>query len=404
MVFGRRWPLAALLAVGLGSLVGAGRVAQPAAGRAGRQAGVRVAPGVQVELVAGRAQRRRGEGLKDGRAGVHRDLHTRVGRQRVLDPGDRGTRREGQRRGGAPRQPGPGRAAVVHPVVQQPGVPAHRGAQPGGGQVRLGGDRVLPVGEPVPHVREQLGEGDQRVGRVAVGPAGQQHGQPVEQPGAQPRVVAGQVVQGRGGGGHRGAAVVRPAVQFIGAVDGEGERAAGQRLVEAGREAVAARAGEGEQVAGPVPAGGGAHHQHPAPGGGRHRPGDQRPVGRRHPRRRPGRHHVRRVRPQHPHRVDPRVDPHPAEDADPAGVEAGGDRAAHQVHEEGALAGRAGHVARAAGPVRQHLDVVDTVEGALPLDERPAGLPVEQRRGHGVPPTTVRLRRSPTAAPATSGT
>ena len=64
-------------------------------------------------------------------------------------------------RGGLDLESHPGArvAAVVHGVIQQAGVAAHRGALAGGAQVGLGGDGVLVVAEFIAHVGQQF---DQR--------------------------------------------------------------------------------------------------------------------------------------------------------------------------------------------------------------------------------------------------
>ena len=68
--------------------------------------------------------------------------------------------------------PGARVAAVVHEVVDQPGVPPRRVRSARGAEVRLGGDRVLPVAQLVADVGEQLDQRDAEVGRVALPPVG----------------------------------------------------------------------------------------------------------------------------------------------------------------------------------------------------------------------------------------
>ena len=85
-------------------------------------------------------------------------------------------------------------AAFVHEVVDQPRVAAHRDALAGGGEVGLVGDRVLPVGEVVGGVGQQLDQRDAEIGRRALGPARHQQAQAVEHQAAEALVVLGQVV------------------------------------------------------------------------------------------------------------------------------------------------------------------------------------------------------------------
>ena len=66
--------------------------------------------------------------------------------------------------------PRAGVAAVVHAVVDEPGVAAQRDPAAGGVEVGLGGDRVLPVGELVGDVGQQLDERHADVGGDALGP------------------------------------------------------------------------------------------------------------------------------------------------------------------------------------------------------------------------------------------
>ncbi len=92
---------------------------------------------------------------------------------------------------------GPGVAAVVHPVVDQPRVLLRRDPLAGGVEVGLVGHRVLEVAEVVALVGQQLEERDAEVGRVALEPGRVQLRDQVEQQPAEARVVLGQVVDER---------------------------------------------------------------------------------------------------------------------------------------------------------------------------------------------------------------
>ena len=91
--------------------------------------------------------------------------------------------------------PGAGVAAVVHGVVDQPGVAADRDAAARGAEVGLGGDRVLLVAQVVADVGQQLDQRDAR-GRPGCARAsrGIEQRQPVEHQPAEARVVLGEVV------------------------------------------------------------------------------------------------------------------------------------------------------------------------------------------------------------------
>jgi hypothetical protein len=178
---------------------------------------------------------------------------------------------------GVQRQPDPGGAPLVHVVVQQARVPADRGAQPGGAEVRLDRRGVLPVGQPVAEMGEELDEHHRRVGRAAVRPARDQRGQPVQQAYAERRGITGEVVQDRRRPARRPDVVGDHAVQVRRAVDGEGERDPAQGQVEVLRRAGAAGAEQLQQVGRPVAARARAHGDDPGAGGrgGRQRAGHE---------------------------------------------------------------------------------------------------------------------------------
>ena len=121
-----------------------------------RQAVVWLAPGPQGDAAVLRPDR---DGL--ARHGFE-DL---VARQEPEGPGGQSDLRVGRQAG-----EGAGRAAVVHQVVDQPGVAAYRGPEPRGIQIGLRGDGVLLVAQLVTGVGEQFDKGDHEVGRVLLGP------------------------------------------------------------------------------------------------------------------------------------------------------------------------------------------------------------------------------------------
>ena len=124
--------------------------------------------------------------------------------------------------------------ALVHQVVQQPGVPGHRYPPARGAQVRLRGHRVLRGREQVAQVGEDLHQGDAGVRRVPVGPGGGHRGQPVEEHLAQAGVVPAQIVDYRFGDPDRRADRGRRAVQVGVAVHAEAEQGLGQARIEPG--------------------------------------------------------------------------------------------------------------------------------------------------------------------------
>ena len=73
-----------------------------------------------------------------------------------------------------------GVAAVVHRVVDEPRVAADRHPPPGGAEVRLGGHRVLVVGELVGGVGEEFGQRHPEVGGMPLGPVRHGQAQPVQ--------------------------------------------------------------------------------------------------------------------------------------------------------------------------------------------------------------------------------
>ena len=297
--------------------------AQRGPGGADREAAAQVAPRVELDPAARGQQgggvqrlehhRRPGEGglelaRRDGRTrGVVAAEDPRAGR-------DRGAVRAATG-GDVDRDPRPGVAAVVHEVVEEPGVASDRDAPTAGPEVRLGRDRVLEVAELVTDVRQQLDEGDLLVRRVALPPAGHDEGEAVEQEPAEARVVLGEVVDLRARHDLRWALVLGAAVEVGGAVDLEREVDLGQLRVEpVGRMVVDGRAGEHQAVRREVADRARPDDQQPVgPGQGR----EVRPIqgehgriaGRR--RRDPG----RLVGPLDADRVQPRVQPHATLDA-----------------------------------------------------------------------------------------
>ena len=172
--------------------------------RAGLQAAPEVAPGPQRDLVVFLVQR---------------DV---LAHERLEYLGARAepeiARRHGHRAGHGQAHVGAGRAPVVHPVVDQPCVPPHRGPQPGRIEVGLGARRVEAVVEQVAGVGQQFDQRDADVGQVLLGPVRHGQAEPVEQRLPQAGVVAGQVVdhRSRRRRGDRGA--LRHAVHQRGAV------------------------------------------------------------------------------------------------------------------------------------------------------------------------------------------
>ena len=123
-------------------------------------------------------------------------------------------------------------APVVHRVVDQPDMPAHRDPLPRRVQVGLGGHRVLLVAELVAGVGEQLHQGHSQIGDVALGPLRREQGEPVEQQLTEAGVVLGEVVQrGLGEPGRR--AWRWQAIGLARAASGEGERGRGLPWVQA---------------------------------------------------------------------------------------------------------------------------------------------------------------------------
>jgi hypothetical protein len=170
-------------------------------------------------------------------------------------------------RAGAQRQPldgldgdeGPGAAAVVHRVVDEPDVAAYGDAAAGGVEIGLGGDRVLVVADLVGGVGEEFDQGGAEVGGVALDPVGGGEAEPVEDDFAEGVVVAGGVVDDGCGseGGRKAGALVR-AVEGGGAVGLEAELGFVVPLVEPGEglgagPPVGVRVHDGEPVRGRVP-------------------------------------------------------------------------------------------------------------------------------------------------------
>ncbi len=67
-------------------------------------------------------------------------------------------------------QPHPRIRPLVNVVVDQPGVPADRGPQPGGAEIGLGPDRVVTVTEMVCEIGQHLDDRDSEISRISLPP------------------------------------------------------------------------------------------------------------------------------------------------------------------------------------------------------------------------------------------
>ena len=127
-------------------------------------------------------------------------------------------------------------------VVDEPRVAPQRCAPPRGREIRLGGDRVLPVRQLVGNVREQLDECDSHVCRSALRPAGREEAEPVEHQRTERVVVLGEVVDRRRLGELRRADADSLAVEVRRTLDLERELDRCKLGVEPGRRLFAERA------------------------------------------------------------------------------------------------------------------------------------------------------------------
>ena len=139
-------------------------------------------------------------------------------------------------------------AALVHRVVQQPRMPAHRHALACGAQVGLGRDRVLEVRDLVGAEGQRLGQRHHQVGRAAFLPVGHQHREPVQHQPAEALVIARQVVDVGCALRRRRAVVLHAAVEIAGTVDLEAEGDLRQGRVDAVRRRVGAGGGHQPQL------------------------------------------------------------------------------------------------------------------------------------------------------------
>ncbi len=216
------------------------RVAQGRGRRAGGQTAGAVPPGPQGDPVVGPAQddllvpHRLEHGAPAGPefpGGDDRPRGPRAPPRRQYGEGQVRARQGHGLLLGLQADEGAGRAAVVHRVVDQPGMPTDRGTQPGGVEIRLGGDGVLLVAQPVPDVGEELHQGDGQIGHMPLGPLRHRQGEPVQQQPTEAGVVLGQIVDGRfrtarsrrtGVGGGRAVQAVRSGVEgeLLGGVAG----------------------------------------------------------------------------------------------------------------------------------------------------------------------------------------
>ncbi len=175
---------------------------------------------------------------------------------------------------------GAGVAAFVHEIVDQPGVAAHRDALARGGEVGLVGDGVLPVGEVVGGIGQQLDQHDAEIGRPSArsspAPAGSagraSAGGSPDSPWRDSRYPARTATSG----GHTGGCAQSKSAR---AFDLEGEFDRGQPRIEAGGRIVAAGIGDdAERIGGIVAGAVGADHQGARRGRRPCRPGPARPA------------------------------------------------------------------------------------------------------------------------------
>ena len=154
--------------------------------------------------------------------------------------------------------PGPGVAAVVHPVVDQRQVTAHRDPQPRGLQVRLGAHGVLVVAQFVAHPGQQLHDGYADVRLMGFCPGRHDQGQPVKQQLPEAGVVLGQVGQVRLGQDRRRAGLRGGAIKVRRAAGHEREADAGVARIhpgqrDIGRAALRVRLDQAQLIARAVP-------------------------------------------------------------------------------------------------------------------------------------------------------
>ena len=281
-------------------------------------------PGVDRDVLLGRRQGRRQPGGLAVHLGVRGQGNAIAG-------------------GGFAAQQDSRRAAVVDGVVDEPGVAAQGDAAAGGVQVGLGGDGVLPVGQPVTFVGQHLDQHHAQVRGAAFAPIRCEQTHSIQQHPPQARVILGQIIDFGCGKGVRWAVAEVLAVQFGVAVDFEGELDIGQNRIEGRGLCV-----DVQGVAGVVTGAVGAHQQHVVGGV---QPGHQCWIlagG-------------ERVGGRHPLHTDTR-DALPAGDCDVLGLDSGG--RFEQPHQQGALR----------GPDPGDLEVVDAVERAGEFDHLQAAL------------------------------
>ena len=157
-------------------------------GGAARQTAAGVAPRIEREAVVGPPQRGIRRGLEDKRPGLQRALLVAAARLYHHRHATRSRQQARAFRHG--RSPGPRHvemhegarvAALVHEVVDEPRVPAHRDALPRGGEVRLG-SRSRPGGSESSSATYASSSTSAiaDVGGRPLRPAGREQAQPVE--------------------------------------------------------------------------------------------------------------------------------------------------------------------------------------------------------------------------------
>ncbi len=107
----------------------------------------------------------------------------------------------------------PGARAVVHPVIDQAGMPPDRDALPSRLQICLVGDSVLEVAELVADVGEKFDQRDAKVRLMPLRPARRDDRQVVEHRLAEAGIVLRHVVDERLGGRRRGTVGARQAIE-----------------------------------------------------------------------------------------------------------------------------------------------------------------------------------------------
>ena len=351
---------------------------QRGAGRAPGQAAFGVAPLVERHGVQRGVQLRLGHGLEDQRiqrAGVALDLRIRDHRIEADQPRQQ-PGRGGQNRGRVhvEMHPDPRIGAVMHVVIDQLGVPAHRTAPPRGAQIGLGRHRVLRLAQPVGGIGQELDQGDAQIGGAALAPVGQDLRHAVQHQPAERGVVLGQIGENRWLGRILGADLPGRAVELGRAFDLEREIHLGQHPVDPVRRRQQPWPGDQPQPIGRVIASGGrAQHDHLRGIGQGRQPGHQPRLGQRR---------VGRVGSRRPERGDA-GDPLAA--LDPVGVQRQVGGGGEEPQQQRALARRIGRRLAV-----QHLDDVDAVDRHAARDGRQYRLAAAQVAApidHGPPPT-----------------